>query len=416
MRRERTAMALVAVLICGALAGCGVFSQPVPQDNACSWLSDGTGKIDGAPRRVFLLDRSNSTRGGGEGGAPDYVRGLEPLLRNAVQVGAVVSVGTFDGTAASVEWVAQDLATDRGRTNPENRKDDADAAQSCLRDRLGEAGNAAPRQPGSDVLGAMKLAAERLGDSGDRAVVMATDGLPTTGCADLTAAPIGSPDLIDRIVGLCTLRDELSRKVEGVGLTLIGVGHPAADQPQPATPQLFWLKNLWSTLCTSMRASACTVSVDSVVAATGTRAAEPTVDDPVVAFPPPESGVAGPGGSVTFPVDPKVLFDRNSERIRPEGAEMLVRIAARIRDLGDVTVTVNGYSEAQSTPADNLGLATRRAQAVSATLVAEGVPSVPQGSAGTAPNCPVPAPGKGLSELDRQCNRRVDIVVRPARS
>lgn len=95
---------------------------------------------------------------------------------------------------------------------------------------------------------------------------------------------------------------------------------------------------------------------------------------------------------------------------------MLVRIAARIRDLGDVSVAVNGYSEAQSTPEDNLGLATRRAEAVSAAMAAEQVSSVPQGSTGTAPNCPVAAPGKGLSELDRQCNRRVDIVVRPARS
>lgn len=54
MRCERTAMAVAAVLLCGTLAGCGVFGAPVQKDNACGWMSDGTGVDDDAPPASFL--------------------------------------------------------------------------------------------------------------------------------------------------------------------------------------------------------------------------------------------------------------------------------------------------------------------------------------------------------------------------
>ncbi|WP_214404718.1 OmpA family protein [Pseudonocardia lacus] len=402
--RNRCAAVGLLLIGCTALGACALVQTPVPVDaDPCAWMWEEV--PDDAPHHVLLLDRSGSTRENGGSGAPDYVVALEPVLDALTSTTAVVSIGAFDGSASSVEWVGPELRTNRHRRE-DKQAADRPATKGCLTALLREAEATGPRRPGSDVVGALRIAAGRLGTAAERTVTVVTDGLVTVGCADLTAVAVGAPGAIAGVLDRCAGSGEFGTPLTGLAVDLVGVGHPADDQPQLSSSQLFWLAELWRTICgRGLGAARCDVSVDPVgFAPAGTRPAEPGVADPVVVFPAPDR-------VVTVGLDTEVLFTPNSAEISPAGRDLLAVTAADIARSGRADVVVEGYTEAQSSPQGNLDLATRRAEAVSAELAAHGVAATPHGNAGTAPGCPTaqatPTPEQ------RQCTRRVDIVVLP---
>ncbi|HSV66722.1 MAG TPA: OmpA family protein [Mycobacteriales bacterium] len=401
------------------LSGCGLFlSQSPPPGDRCAWMSAAT--ADSAGRLVILIDRSNSTwrPAGPNSLAPDYVSTLKASVDAAIGRGDVVSIGAFDGTAATVHWFADKLRTDRGSPNPDNQNDDRASASTCLHDDLSRAGLAAPLAGGSDPYGALTIGSQNMAaGKGAKRIEIATDGLATTGCAGLTHAGIGNDRVIDEIKARCRTR---YRKLDltGVAVTMIGVGHPASGQRQPSTLQLSWLGALWTGLCGQLHAT-CTVSTDAVsprddpTGSAESAAAVPT--DPVVAFPRWDTGVRGPDGGVVFPVDSDQLFNRNDAHISTQGVIRLAQVAVQIRKLGAASVTVDGYTQAESTPADNLRLAQDRADAVAAVLLRSGVTRITaRGHEGIAPHCPPQYVGRRPNEVGQQCTRRVDIRAIPA--
>jgi OOP family OmpA-OmpF porin len=392
---------ILAAVTLGSIApvGCGVIAES-EEVTSCAWLAE-TDPAAGAGHTVVLVDRSGSVEGGE---APDYVTALGDVVAAAVKAHDIVSIGTFDGSAATVRWNAEDLVTDRGREHPDLRAADDKTAARCLRTSLDEAAGEGARTPGTDVMGALSMGGQVLRDvRGSRKVVVATDGLATTGCADLTHATLSDHRAIEPITRLCARNVAKGGDLSGVAATLVGIGHPAADQPQPSTLQLDWLRSLWTALCEGTGAEPCEVSTDPVGVTDGGE--ETTEDDPTITFPPPEHGVRQADGSTRYQVDSQVLFDPNDATVSAEGRQTLARIADEIAGAGPGVITVDGYTEAQATPEANRGLAQARADAVRGFLAGLGIDVANAfGHPGTAPDC---------APADRQCKRRVDIVVQP---
>ncbi|WP_330857129.1 hypothetical protein, partial [Lentzea sp.] len=155
---------------------------------------------------VVLLDASNSTRSADEGKSPDYATVLRDRLGKAVAAGQTVSIGSFAGTATSVRWVERNLRTDAGASQENKASADATATK-CLQDFVTQAASEAPLDSGTDVLGAVTAGYQELSTrSGERGLVLATDGLPTKGCASLVKATVGRTDVLENIVSLCKAR------------------------------------------------------------------------------------------------------------------------------------------------------------------------------------------------------------------
>lgn len=66
-----------------------------------------------------------------------------------------------------------------------------------------------------------------------------------------------------------------------------------------------------------------------------------------------------------------ILFDTNSDKIKPESAAVLKEIAAVLQENAAVNVKINGYTDSDGDDAKNLDLSKRRAAAVKNTLANE---------------------------------------------
>jgi chemotaxis protein MotB len=112
-----------------------------------------------------------------------------------------------------------------------------------------------------------------------------------------------------------------------------------------------------------------------------------------------------------------VLFDSGSAEIRPEGREILLKVAQQIATRPYQRVWVRGHTDSdpvvrpetvQRFPRGNLQLSAARAVEVSAQLAASGVAQEKLVVAGFGPNEPV-VPNR--TPEDKRRNRRVEIFV-----
>jgi outer membrane protein OmpA-like peptidoglycan-associated protein len=142
------------------------------------------------------------------------------------------------------------------------------------------------------------------------------------------------------------------------------------------------------------------------------------VPAPVPTTPKPSPSSSGPKvtfneGNNTFTVN-DLLFELNSAKLKPEARASLAEIVTKVRRehrLG--TLVVTGYTDDSGSPAFNAALSTRRASAVATYL---------RTHLGSAYR--VKAFGKGdldplkpnTTEANRTRNRRVEVVVPPART
>ncbi len=114
----------------------------------------------------------------------------------------------------------------------------------------------------------------------------------------------------------------------------------------------------------------------------------------------------GEGIQVTF--DSGLLFDFDSDRIRPEAAANLRELAMSLNKFGNSNLLIVGHTDSQGEDAYNMSLSQRRSNAASAYLRSQGVPSNRIQTSGRGEMEPVASNG---DESGKQQNRRVEIAI-----
>lgn len=103
-----------------------------------------------------------------------------------------------------------------------------------------------------------------------------------------------------------------------------------------------------------------------------------------------------------------VFFDWDKATLTPRATEVIAQAAADSRTNQVTTIAVNGYTDTSGTPVYNQGLSVRRAQAVEAQLVVDGVPASAITARGFGDTHLLVQTGAGVREPQ---NRRVEIIL-----
>ncbi len=106
-----------------------------------------------------------------------------------------------------------------------------------------------------------------------------------------------------------------------------------------------------------------------------------------------------------------VLFDPGQATLKPGALPALARLGSFLRDHPDRQVLIEGHTDSTGTPDYNLRLSLARADAVSETLVAQGVDGSRISPRGFGEATPVASNETAAGRLQ---NRRVEIVVVPS--
>jgi OmpA-OmpF porin, OOP family len=401
------ALALVAVAVFAVVHLHGIKAAPACQPDS-STAQQGA-DADNGGRTAIIIDVSGSTRGSdGDLGGPDYAADVAGWADDAVGRQDTVSVGSFSGPASlvlSANAVVSDWKSDNGDPGDQQRQEQTE--EQCLQGDVDAAFDAAPRSSGTDILGAVRAAAQwlQLG-TGPKNLVVATDGLATEGCADLTGSSFEATAEIDAIAQVCMGTDqEISAgELKNVAATFVGIGQPGPEQPVPTASQQAWLVNLWRKLCAASDASSCTFDASqSIVTSALPRSASSAKSDPTVSF--------GDGREEFYSVSAAALFPVDQAVMLPAGRQEIARIAVQIRTSADPRVVVYGYVDPTGPVPRNVQLAQQRADAVASVLHAYGIASVMAFGRGTPTSCPYTLPSPPTLQERYQCDRRVDIAV-----
>jgi outer membrane protein OmpA-like peptidoglycan-associated protein len=130
--------------------------------------------------------------------------------------------------------------------------------------------------------------------------------------------------------------------------------------------------------------------------------------------PPPAPAVAETAATVAAapaPVPAKtylVFFDWDKYNLTPRATQIIAQAASDSKTQSTTTIDVNGYTDTSGTPVYNQGLSIRRAKAVAAQLVTDGVPASEITAQGFGDTNLLVATGPGVREPQ---NRRVEIVL-----
>ncbi len=111
---------------------------------------------------------------------------------------------------------------------------------------------------------------------------------------------------------------------------------------------------------------------------------------------------------VTMPND--ILFATDSATVGPALRRDIAALAQNLLDYPDSTIQVIGHTDNVGDAGYNLSLSRRRAAAVAAILISNGVPSTRITTIGMGEDQPV---ASNLTAEGRRQNRRVEIVIRP---
>lgn len=114
----------------------------------------------------------------------------------------------------------------------------------------------------------------------------------------------------------------------------------------------------------------------------------------------------GEGIQVTF--ESGLLFDFDSDAIKPTAAANLQELARSLNKFGNSNVLIVGHTDSQGDDAYNMGLSQRRANSAAAYLRAQGVPSSRISTAGRGESEPV---ASNDTEAGRAQNRRVEVAI-----
>ena len=114
----------------------------------------------------------------------------------------------------------------------------------------------------------------------------------------------------------------------------------------------------------------------------------------------------GEGLVVTF--DSGLLFDFDSDKLKPEAKTNLDNLAANLATFGDSKLLLVGHTDSVGTASYNQALSERRAVAVGTYLTLKGVPSARVAATGRGETEPIQP---NASEAGRAANRRVEVAV-----
>jgi outer membrane protein OmpA-like peptidoglycan-associated protein len=120
---------------------------------------------------------------------------------------------------------------------------------------------------------------------------------------------------------------------------------------------------------------------------------------------------AAPVAAAPAPVPAKtylVFFDWDKYNLTPRATQIIAQAASDSKTQSTTTIDVNGYTDTSGTPVYNQGLSIRRAKAVAAQLVTDGVPASEITAQGFGDTNLLVATGPGVREPQ---NRRVEIVL-----
>ncbi|GLR68926.1 membrane protein [Acidocella aquatica] len=103
-----------------------------------------------------------------------------------------------------------------------------------------------------------------------------------------------------------------------------------------------------------------------------------------------------------------VFFDWDKATLTPRATQIIAQAASDSKTQATTTIDVNGYTDTSGTPAYNQGLSVRRAKAVAAQLVTDGVPASEITAQGFGDTKLLVPTGPGVREPQ---NRRVEIIL-----
>lgn len=133
---------------------------------------------------------------------------------------------------------------------------------------------------------------------------------------------------------------------------------------------------------------------------------------PVGKFPPVKSlKPLGKSCGTLIRLDARVLFDFDSDALRPEAGPVLARVAVALKGV-TVPIQVNGHTDAKGSDSYNQDLSERRAKTVAAALAERGVGAklVAKGFGESQPIAANELKGKD-NPAGRALNRRVELVI-----
>ena len=103
-----------------------------------------------------------------------------------------------------------------------------------------------------------------------------------------------------------------------------------------------------------------------------------------------------------------ILFDTDSDRIKPESAAVLQMIAHALTATPDLNLEIDGHTDATGNPAHNMDLSKRRAEAVKSILVSQfGIDAGRLATAGFGSSKPIDTNNTAAGKAQ---NRRVEFV------
>lgn len=114
----------------------------------------------------------------------------------------------------------------------------------------------------------------------------------------------------------------------------------------------------------------------------------------------------GEGIQVTF--DSGLLFDFDSDRVKPEAARNLQELARSLNKFGNSNLLIVGHTDSKGDDAYNMTLSQRRANSASAYLQSQGVPASRISTSGRGESEPV---ATNDTEAGQQQNRRVEVAI-----
>ncbi|MEV7869030.1 OmpA family protein [Streptomyces sp. NPDC088124] len=322
--------------------------------------------------------------------------------------GRLLSVAGFDGTRATVDWEVDRTLVTPVKGTDTLKKDRRSGRRGCVEKRLRELSAGAPSIDRTDVLGALAAADDHLGPGdGRHRIVVATDGLTNTGCADLRSVGFDGSDEIKATVERCRKAGELP-DLAGAEVNLVGIGRAARGEA-PSSPQTAWLATFWTQLCEATGASSCEAAATARVREAG-KNTEAVKTEPEVTFPAVSEQPAGRVTTITLPGS--VLFATDRAELSPSAQSTLDDAARRIKDLDPVSVAVFGHTDSRGSEQRGRELSLARADSVQAALTKRGVTVVSaRGYSNDRPSC-TPEYHDGVPDYAAMaCNRRVEIAV-----
>jgi OmpA-OmpF porin, OOP family len=124
--------------------------------------------------------------------------------------------------------------------------------------------------------------------------------------------------------------------------------------------------------------------------------------------PPPPAPVAAPAPAVQPARSYLVFFDWDKATLTDRARSIIKEAADNSTHVQYTRIEVNGYTDTSGTPRYNQGLSVRRAQAVAAELVHDGVPQAAITAQGFGETHLLVPTGPGVREPQ---NRRVEIII-----